>query len=88
MEGVCSKVEMNASVLLFKNFPSETRIETRLITLLSSKQEKRNGNVKLITLLSSKQEKRNGNAELITLLSSKQEKRNRNYELITLPSLK
>ncbi len=74
-----NKVVMDAPELhYFKNPPTKTWIETRLISLPSSKQEKSNQNARMISLPSSNQEKSNPNAELITLPSSNQEKSNPN----------
>ena len=63
MWGVCNKVVMGAPELhYFKNSPTKTWIETRLISLPSSKQEKSNQNARMISLPSSNQEKSNQNA--------------------------
>ena len=72
-----NKVVMDAPELhYFKNPPTKTWIETRLISLPSSKQEKSNQNARMISLPNLKQEKSNRNTRMISLGSSKQKKRN------------
>ena len=76
---VCNKVVMGAPELhYFKNPPTKTWVQTRMISLLSSKQEKSNRNALMISLPSSKQEKSNQNVRMISLPNLKQEKSNQN----------
>ncbi len=55
-----------------------------MISLPSSKEEKRNRNARMITLLDSKPKKSNQNSRMITLLDSKPKKSNQNAKMITL----